>query len=62
MRDTSGFLKFRGELELAINPDPYIQWIGENFDRLSAQILESGCINTRRWIQQQYRLETGKQP
>lgn len=65
MIDTShapGFLKFRATLEVQTTDNAYVKWIGANFERLTAALLESGCTDTSKWIRQQYTLETGKTP
>lgn len=54
------------ERELAqsapVPPPTYLQWLGENHERLTQACLESGCEDGGKWLRQQYTLETGLTP
>jgi hypothetical protein len=44
-------------------PKPtYLQWLGENLERLMDQCIESGTDDGAKWVRQQYTIETGLTP
>lgn len=40
----------------------YSQWLATHFDRLERECMESPAEDKSRWLQQQFRIETGCEP